>query len=90
MLHLRNTAYAFQPPSEFSKELGDLCNLQQRATGSLLLLQSANERTNLQLKVDLPPFYVRHTLAEDEQETVKDLLSTPHSKEVEVNSLYCR
>lgn len=44
-----NTAFALQPPSEFGDQLGDLCNLRPRVTGSLLLMthESAESRSTL-------------------------------------------
>ena len=86
-----NMAYAFQPPSEFSDQIGGLCDLQQRLTGSLLLM-AQDQCVDKNFKVELPSFYTRHMLPEDEQETLKKLLVQLYSlsSEVQVNSLYCR
>ena len=48
-----NIAYAFQLPAEFHNEFGDLSTLQQRMTGSLLLM-SQNQRSNQSWSVELP------------------------------------
>ena len=66
-------AYALQPPSEFFDQLGGLCDLQQRLTGSLLLM-AQDQCVDKNFKVELPPFYTRHMLPEDEHEILKELL----------------
>ena len=50
---------------EFSDQLGDLCDLQQRLTCSLLLM-AQDQYVDKNLKVELPSFYARHMLPEDE------------------------
>ena len=81
----------FNHPVSFSDQLGGLCDLQQRLTGSLLLM-AQDQCEDKKLKVELPSFYTRHMLPEDEQETLKELLVQLYSlsSEVQVNSLYCK
>ena len=86
-----NIAYAFQLPAEFHNEFGDLSTLQQRMTGSLLLM-SQNQRSNQSWSVELPTVCTRHKLSEDEQKMFKRLLCKFHSpsENIEVNSLHYR
>jgi hypothetical protein len=86
-----NTAFALQPPTEFGDRLGDLCNLQPRVTGSLLLMtrESAEDHSTL---VELPSSYSYHVLTGADSDSLKRLLAILHSfcpEEVQVNSM-CR
>ena len=81
-----NMAYAFQPPSEFSDQIGGLCDLQQRLTGSVLLM-AQDQCVDKNFKVQLPSFYARHMLPEDEQERLKELLVQLYSLFSEVQGI---
>ena len=87
-----NTAYVLQSPEEFSDELGHLCSLDQRLTGSLLLTTKYQEDQNTHA-YELGSSCTRHVFPSDDIEKIKcllrKLLMVP-AEQISVNAAFCK
>ncbi len=80
-----NISQAFKPPSEYQTELGSLCNLRQKVTDSLLMMETGSQTWSL----EFPPYHTLHKLSSDQQQAVKEvLLNVLSFDSVEVNLLF--
>ena len=85
-----NLSHAFKPPSEYQSELGSLCNLQQKVTGSLLLVETGSHLTQT-WSLEFPTYHTLYKLSFNEQQAVmKVLLNVQLLDSFKVNVLSCR
>ena len=68
-----NLSHAFKPPSEYQSELGSLCSLQQKVTGSLLLIETGSHLTQT-WSLEFPTYHTLYKLSFDEQQAVMEVL----------------
>ena len=87
-----NTAYILQSPEEFSDELGHLCSLDQRLTGSLLLTTKCQEG-QITHACELGSSCTRHVFPSDDIDKLKCLLQKlllVPADQISVNAAFCK